>query len=295
MELQIAELAEQILAKLSAEKKGTIAINEFLSLKGETSDLGRYLAEELTTRIINSGKANVVERRLMKKVLAEQEIGASQLVDDETAARIGKILGADTLCTGTITDLGQSAKVNARLIDAESAAVFAAAGVQLHKSGAVVTLLGQQPVAPARTFAGAPAPAPARARPAQQHLPPQQPPQQPAALGGDDILFVGKASGGEGPDTLVVKNKTKYCVKLWINGRSLRAIEQTREVPCLPRGDKAFYRLGGFGEYRVQASGSGLPSPYQGIVGYDKQHLFTMQRRPVIVLEVDDFYSTPAR
>src|SRR5687767_3292804 len=82
----IDDLAAQIVERLGEGQKTKVAINEFLTLKGETNDLGKFLSEELSTRVINSRKTQVIERRLLQKVLAEQEIGASQLVDDETAA-----------------------------------------------------------------------------------------------------------------------------------------------------------------------------------------------------------------
>src|SRR4051794_4452878 len=85
LERSLDGLAEEIVQKLGENKKSKLGVNEFLTLKGDNTELGKFVAEELTTRLIKSGKAQVVERRLLQKVLSEQEMGASNLVDDETA------------------------------------------------------------------------------------------------------------------------------------------------------------------------------------------------------------------
>jgi curli biogenesis system outer membrane secretion channel CsgG len=329
-------LAAQIIDRLVEGQKAKVGVNEFLTLKGETNDLGKFLSEELSTRIINSRKTQVVERRLLQRVLAEQEMGASNLVDDETAARIGKLLGADTLCTGTLTDLGSAIKVNARLINAETAEVYGAASVDLPKSRAVLALLGgSSGMRPA--FATGPAPSrhqnvrPAStAQPMQSHYTqPLQPSQssvasaeqqpsrpsivvgssparatkgsppayapppavQPSAPANDEpTIFVGRA--GDGPDMLTIYNKTKYCVRVWMNGKLLKVIDRTMEVPCIRDREKSYVRIGAFGEYRIQASGSTQSQPFKGIVGYDRKHVLTpQQKRLLVVLNIDDFYS----
>ncbi|MCC6810559.1 MAG: hypothetical protein IT381_24225 [Deltaproteobacteria bacterium] len=345
----IDQLAAQIVERLVESQKTKVGINEFLTLKGETNDLGKFLSEELSTRVINSRKTQVVERRLLQKVLAEQEMGASQLVDDETAAKIGKLLGADTLCTGTLTDLGSEIKVNARLINAETAEVYGAASIDLPKSRAVLALLGgsggirpaiatgpapsrQSNVRPVSTSPAISTPPPQQSvQPAQQSYQPQpQQPQpqeqqsrpsivvgaptrgnrgaavqpapapapstpppavQPSAPNSDEpTIFVGRA--GDGPDMLTIHNKTRYCVRIWMNGKLLRVIDKTMEIPCIPDREKSHVRIGAFGEYRIQASGSAAQNPFKGIVGYDRKHtLSPQQKRLLVVLNIDDFYT----
>lgn len=319
----IDALAEQIVAKLTSEQKTKVAVNEFLTLKGETNDLGKFLSEELSTRVINSGKTQVVERRLLQKVLSEQEMGASQLVDDETAARVGKLVGADTLCTGTLTDLGAEIKVNARLINAETAEVYGAASVDLPKNRAVLALIGGGGFRPAIAVGPAPttpskgntqasaspeparpfvtqAPAQSTAAQTQQQTQPStpaparpQPQQTPAYAPAEPAVYLGKP-GGDFPDLVWVHNKTKYCLKIWLNGKVLKVYDRSMEIPCVPDRERSYVRLGSFGQYRVQASGSVQPNPFKGIVAYDQKFSFTPdQKKLVVVLKQDDFYAVP--
>ena len=154
LDRQIDLLAEQIMGSLADRKVGTIAVSEFPTLEGRQTDLGRLLAEELTTRLFRTGKVQVIERRLLAKVIAEQKLGDSGVLDETTAARLGRLVGADALVTGTIADLTTRIRVNARIIAAETGTVSAAATVTLPMDPETQALL--------RGGAGAPARDPAR-------------------------------------------------------------------------------------------------------------------------------------
>jgi TolB-like protein len=148
MDAQIDSLAAQIINGLSARKINKIALIEFSNLEGSVTGLGKYMAEELTTRLFRTGRFQVVERRLMNKIMEEQKLSATGLVDEKTASKFGRILGADALAIGTIAELNTSVKINARLIAAETGAVFAVASVQIPMSKEIEILLGKKPAAP---------------------------------------------------------------------------------------------------------------------------------------------------
>ena len=145
LDQQVDSLVEQIVAGLAAQKAVKVAVLDFPYLDGRASDLGRFLTEEVTTRLVRTGRFQVVERRLLAKILAEQTLGASGLLDEATAARLGRMLGADTLTAGTVADLGSSVKVNARIIATETGSVMAAATIKLPVEKEVETLLGRRP------------------------------------------------------------------------------------------------------------------------------------------------------
>lgn len=141
LDRQIDNLARQIISSLDVRKTHKIAIVEFTSLEGKTSDLGKYLAEELTTRLFRTGRFQIVERQLLQKMMDEQQLSASGLVDAQTASKFGQILGVDALTTGTIADLNTSVKINARLIAVQTGSVFAVASASVPMTREVETLL----------------------------------------------------------------------------------------------------------------------------------------------------------
>jgi curli biogenesis system outer membrane secretion channel CsgG len=71
-------------------------------------DLGTGMAEMMTTALLDTGKFRVLERQQIDDVIGEQDFGDSGRVDPATAAKIGKILGAQYLLYGTVNEFEYS-------------------------------------------------------------------------------------------------------------------------------------------------------------------------------------------
>lgn len=134
-------LADQITSGMSEGKKQKIAVIEFSDLDGKITEFGKFLSEELITRLFLSQKFNVVERQLLNKVLEEHKLNVTGLIDETTAKQLGKILQIDAICSGTITDLSNYLKVNARLISTETGSIFSVASVQIGKDKTIEKLM----------------------------------------------------------------------------------------------------------------------------------------------------------
>ena len=141
---RVAELSQQIVTRMAAQQKRTIAVVEFTDLQGTVTDFGRYLAEELITRLYIAENFKVIERQLLSKVIAEQKLSLSGVIDPASAKQLGKLLGVDAIVSGTITNLSQSVKVNARLISTETGEIFAVASSEIFKDESVMGLLGSK-------------------------------------------------------------------------------------------------------------------------------------------------------
>jgi len=118
---------------VSAEfKKTKIAVMDF-QLQGEgfeTQDMGKIVAEWLITALVKEGRFDVIERRLLNKVLEEQRFTISGVVDQSTVSKLGKILGVKVIIAGTVIKLQNVMEANARIIDVENASVIAAENVK---------------------------------------------------------------------------------------------------------------------------------------------------------------------
>lgn len=117
----------------SAEfKKTKIAVLDFQvqGEKFETDDMGKIVSEWLITTIVKTGRFDVVERRLLEKILHEQKMGSSALIDQQSAAKLGRILGVRTIVTGTVTKLSGYLEVNARVISVETGSIITAEKVK---------------------------------------------------------------------------------------------------------------------------------------------------------------------
>ncbi len=85
--------------------KARVAVTKFVdkSAKGY-GRIGDGMAEMLANSLFATNRFIVLERQSLSDVIAEQDLGASGRVRQETAARIGEIEGADILIEGTITE-----------------------------------------------------------------------------------------------------------------------------------------------------------------------------------------------
>lgn len=164
LEQGIHELAGSISATMKTGSIKKIAVVEFTDLSGYRSTLGQFIAEELITQLFNvsPGQFDVVERRQLAKVLGEQKLAATGLIDPDSISRVGKILGIQAIVTGSITDLGAQIKLNARLIAVETGKVFAASSVSVTKDLSAERLMNQS--APIESSQASLASGPARQR-----------------------------------------------------------------------------------------------------------------------------------
>ena len=112
-------------------KKTKIAVLDF-QLQGEghkTADMGEIVSEWLITALVKEGRFDVIERRLLKKIMEEQKLAMSGIVDESSATQLGKLLGVKVIISGSVMKFENMLEVNARIIDVETATIIAAESV----------------------------------------------------------------------------------------------------------------------------------------------------------------------
>lgn len=72
---------------------------------GDVKNLCRQVSDRLSVHLVNLGSYVVVERREVEKVIQEQDYGQTGRIDPDTAAKVGRMLGAKALIVGSITQL----------------------------------------------------------------------------------------------------------------------------------------------------------------------------------------------
>src|SRR3972149_274973 len=126
-EQEINSLSTPMAEKIAAAGKKTLAVVDFTDLQGSVTELGRFLAEELSVSLSGASKGfDVVDRTHLKSLLAEHKLSSTGLIDPKTARELGKIAGVDALVTGTITPFGDSIRLSIKVLDMETAKVISA-------------------------------------------------------------------------------------------------------------------------------------------------------------------------
>ena len=77
---------------------------------GSNVDVGKGITDLLVTYLVKDGTYSVLERKAMDQILKEQNFSNSDRANPATAAKIGKLLGADAIIVGSITQFGNDNK-----------------------------------------------------------------------------------------------------------------------------------------------------------------------------------------
>jgi len=86
---------------------------------------------------------SVVERRLLDRAMSELQLGLSDLMSATAVKRFGRLVGAHAIVVGTLTDIGQSVKFNARIVAVDTGQVIGAASGLLPRDAQTVAMLTQ--------------------------------------------------------------------------------------------------------------------------------------------------------
>jgi len=89
----------------------------------ERDGLIPVLTTQLADELNASGRIKVVERVVIERLLEELNIGSSELADPETALRLGRVLAAKVLGTGSLIHMPDGTLLSLRLIDTETTAI----------------------------------------------------------------------------------------------------------------------------------------------------------------------------
>jgi len=123
---------------LDFESKGGLA-----SRAGEND----FLVLKLVQSLQGTDRISVVERELIDKLLEELNLSSSDLTNPATALKLGKIIGARFITTGSITRLGKEMQVALRVIETETSAItcaFTEVGEQGANLGTMAETLAKQ-------------------------------------------------------------------------------------------------------------------------------------------------------
>lgn len=104
----------------SAAEAVTVAVFDFDSIEPGLREAGRLVAEAVRARLAEGG-LRVVPREATAKLLEEQKLAG---VGDETAARLGGLLGARIIVTGRLFDTSGRMIITAKSIGVETGRVF---------------------------------------------------------------------------------------------------------------------------------------------------------------------------
>ena len=102
-----------------AQQKKRVAVMNFdyatvqsnvAAIFNTNQDIGKGISDMLVDRLVSSGAYSVIERKALDKIMAEQNFSNSDRADANSAAKLGRLLGANVIIVGSITQFGRDDK-----------------------------------------------------------------------------------------------------------------------------------------------------------------------------------------
>jgi tetratricopeptide (TPR) repeat protein len=89
----------------------------------ERDGLASVLALQLSDLLNTSNRVKVVERVMLERLIDELNLGSSELADPETALKLGRVLAAKLIGTGSLLYMPGTTMLSMRLIDTETTSI----------------------------------------------------------------------------------------------------------------------------------------------------------------------------
>jgi len=131
IEDKIHSLALQLHENAVKYKDNRTAVVGFSYSEKTKSEICSLFADKLTIKLVKLGGIRIIDRTSLKKIIDEQKLSESGLIEQKGAAETGKILGARFLITGSLKSVMRQLNVSARMIDSSTGEIISAGDIQI--------------------------------------------------------------------------------------------------------------------------------------------------------------------
>ena len=100
-----------------------------------------YVLDELTANLVDSNKLTVVDRKEVDLIRKEFDFQFSGEVGDDSMQELGRMLGAQSIISGSLTDLGDFNRIVIRVLNVQTASVIVQYRANIAKDNIVNALL----------------------------------------------------------------------------------------------------------------------------------------------------------
>ncbi|HQO08905.1 MAG TPA: FlgO family outer membrane protein [Clostridiales bacterium] len=131
----LSDILRSISEEVQKDSTRTLAIITFedVSPASKKASIGRTVTEYLYGRLAEDKSINLAERSMIDKVLQELSLNMTGLIDAENAKEAGKMIAADAILCGTVTEIGMYFDINLRIIDIEEGKILSSAVAEVKK------------------------------------------------------------------------------------------------------------------------------------------------------------------
>jgi len=128
--------------KEQIQPESRVLIADLYDLDGRITHFGRYLSDKLQISLAK-GKPHftIVDRHKIDLSLQEFTLQKSGLIDESTIVQMGKMLGANVIIYGTVTDLDDAIDIDIKIRNIETGITLGGTSEKLKKTKGLTTLV----------------------------------------------------------------------------------------------------------------------------------------------------------
>ena len=116
-----------------------------LNFSSSSDMLSDYVLEEMSISLVKGRKLVVVDRKEIDLIRREMNFQMSGEVSEESAQEIGRLLGAQSIVSGSLISIGESYRFRTKLIDVNSAAIQTSSSISVRDEPQIQYMLAQGP------------------------------------------------------------------------------------------------------------------------------------------------------
>jgi len=126
---QAAASKPEVVANRPVRAGMQLAVMALVNKTGDSAmnDAGEVLAERISIRLSGYPNIKVVERARFNEVLDELALTERVPIDETIAAKIGRLLGANYMVFGSLTQLGPQPSISLRVVSVETGEIIGGA------------------------------------------------------------------------------------------------------------------------------------------------------------------------
>lgn len=116
-------ITRKIPRALQIEERLSISVLPF-EQNALISESALLFQENLINSLVSQNRFRIIEREKLDLILQEQKLSQTDLIDKQTALRIGKLIAAQAVITGKLIETGSGIEIVARIIDTQTAEIL---------------------------------------------------------------------------------------------------------------------------------------------------------------------------
>jgi len=121
-EMSIAQLIDY--SSINIEKGTPVSVIHFTTEKATLKSSAEYFSEQMNFSLSRNKVFRVIERKDMQKIIEELKLQTAGIIDDVTAAKAGKLMGARMIFTGRVYEVGETYEIFMKMLRVETGEIL---------------------------------------------------------------------------------------------------------------------------------------------------------------------------